>query len=877
MTTKTRTTLVEAANPLPPVGDELASLRSQHEQEVQAAAALVGQLHHAQGALTALAKRLQTAEHRREAEIARTAADLATGKAVAEADLATAAAERDRLSAGLAEAAQSLRALAAAAAQVADPLLPLIDGDDPAAWEERRDRVAKTAERAIAAGDTAAVGQAAATVKDLIDLVAARARTQSNRVQLLRAHVDELEADATAREQEEAALKATLDATKADLGRTRSDLDETRRTAGVLGEDLDLHKQKLARTTTASLEKEAQLLREREQLEQAIAAARARAEESAAKVRDLTGLLRKAERCGTDLARVFVDLAEADHEAALSDRLPPLGAARDELAELSRDAANSMDDEVDGLFRQDIGEDLVAAARAAADAVVARRRALAEHLAAAEARTAEQARQVAGRDEQLGRAADQAKADSAERDRLQARLDAATHELEERTRELAERNREATGLKADLAKAAAQVQDLSARLDQAKAVRADLERTQGELGQARKDLEAALARANQIGGAVGQLARQLVELAGAADGSLAVAGLKAEGSVSRLTRTVTRLEGEAGKADPIATAKAATEVADKLTGRLAQLGSELARRGEALDAARKREGELEAKLAEAGKAASAQADQVRRLQEEVTNLQQQAKRGAAAAERLAAREQELAAATTELARLKEQARQAAAAAEEFRARVEDTAATQAREVADLRRRLADEQKARRSIEGSAAERAETAEAQLTSLRAKVEQLNTGIEERDELLAGARAAQDQSVQARAHAAELQQKVDTLGRELSAANDRARRLETEAAARPAGASSDDLAAARAERDAALAKLRTLERKHADESAAAASHRTTADGLRRKLDERDAAHRAEVAALQERLDASTDEARRLKEKLAGAQAKVRTLTNL
>lgn len=876
--TKTRTTLVvDAGNPLPPAGEELGALRAQHEQEEQATAALLDQLHQAHRGLSSLAKRLKTAETRHEGEVVRSATLLAQAKAAAEAEAADAQAERDRLAAGVDQIALAVRGLAQAAAAVADPLVPLVEGDDAGAWDARREVVARAAERQASAGDTAAVGQAVGAVKELVDAIAGRAKVQSNRVQLLRAHVDELQAEAAAREQEAAELKTTISAAQADIQKTRGELDETRRTCSTLGEDLDQHRLKLQRTTTSSLEKEASLLREREQLEKDLAAARSRADDAQAKVRDLNGLLRKAERCGADLSRVVVDIADADLEAARSERLPALAPARDEIADLSRDAANSMDDEIDGLFRQDLGEDLVAAARAAAEGVAARRRALAEQADAAEAKAAQLATEVAAKVADLERAAERARADGAERERLEAQLAATRSELEERTRELAERGREATALKADIAKGASQLADLGNRLEQAKAVRADLEKTQAELVGVRKDLEGVNARSAQLAQLQSQLARQLVELAAAADGSLAIAGLKAEGSVSRLTRTVTRLEGESGKSDAVATAKAAIEVADKLTGRLTQMGAELTRRGEAIIASERARDEAARKLVETQRAVQGKDDQIAKLNEEIADLQQAAKRGAAAAERLAVREQELAAAQSELARLKDQVRQATAAVEELRARSEDTTASQAREISDLRRRYADEQKARRTAETTAAERAEQGEAQLAVLRAKAEQLVAAVEEREERLLAARGFQDEAAEARARGSELQSRVDALTRELASANDRARRLETESEARPAGASAEDLSAARAERDALAAKLRTLERRHADEAASAASLKAQLDGVRRKLEERDVAHRTELGQLQERYDAAADEARRLKEKLAGLQAKVKTLTSL
>jgi hypothetical protein len=72
-----------------------------------------------------------------------------------------------------------------------------------------------------------------------------------------------------------------------------------------------------------------------------------------------------------------------------------------------------------------------------------------------------------------------------------------------------------------------------------------------------------------------------------------------------------------------------------------------------------------------------------------------------------------------------------------------------------------------------------------------------------------------------------------------------------------------------------MRALEKRLADERGVAASAKTQIESLKRRLEERTTEHQQAGEKLQERCDALAEDNRRLKEQLAGLNARVRTLT--
>lgn len=878
---KTKTTRLDDPNALPgpalpPPSEELSGLRAQHEQEGLALAGLIEQTQAAQRSLASVQKRLKGAELRRESEIDRAAAELRQGLLAAEGELAALRSERERATSELAGAAQNLRALAASLTGTGDPLAPPTGDDDPRPLEEARGRLASLAERKCE--NAAGLGESLAAARDLAEAISARIRIQTNRVAILRGQVAELEKDLAEREQSELALRQAQERLDGELRATREGLEQAKRTSLSLGEELEAANQRFTRHSTTSLEKEGKMLAERERIDQELAAARDRGETLANRSKELTGLLRKAERAGADLARVLVDVADADLSASQPVELPSLAPQRDTLAELGRDASNSMDDEVDGLFRQDIGEELVGAARGVADGLASRRRALAAAIEAVRSERDALDARLKAQGQELDGTRERLKTGEADLARTRAQLESALADLEARAKELAERQKEATGLRNELERLGAANADQAQRLERYREVQAALERTQTELAGLRKELTGAQARAAQLESAQQQLARQLMDLAGAADSSLAIAGLKADGTVSRLTRTVSRLEGEVGKGDGLALVKSSIEVVDKLTARLTQLAAELQRRGESLEALRRERDDLTDQAGSLAKSLAEREDQVRRLQAEAEEQGRLVKKGQAAEERLTRCTADLQAAQAELEKERGVLRQLRAELEELRARAEDAAAAAARDGAELRRRLADEQKARRQAEVAALDQREEQETALSTLRSRAEALERAVEERDERLATLQAEVDGAADARARLGEALARAEAAHKELKALQERHAALEQQLAdSHGAEAAAEDLAAAHKERDAAQAKLRSAERRLADEAAQAASLKALNDSLRRKLDDRASQHRGELESLQQAKDTLAEENRRLKEKLAGLNAKVKTLTSL
>ncbi len=874
MSTSTQPTTVRTTEI--PGGDdhELDALRAQHEQDAQGLATLIDQVHHAQKSLAGASKRLRTAEARASAAQARALADLGHDRDRLAAEAEKLRGERDAAAAELAEARDTLRTLAAALLATEDPLAPLTDEDDDLALASARESL----ENAIA-GKTSPVGAALAAARELVETLATRVALQAKRVQLLRDQVAALEADTAAGEQARQALEARFAAAEADLAQTRTALDEARQAVATGEEERGALAGKLERTTTASLESEAKALAERETLGNELKIARERGDSLAQQRKEIIGLLRKAERAGVDLAQALVDLADADLAAGSPVDLPGLNGQRDELAHLVGDAANAIDDEVDGLFRHDIGEDLANAARHLVDGVAARRNALIAGLEAARSDGEHLAAQLQERGDQLVEAQDKAKALDGELERTRAQLGATRTELDSRSKDLAASQQEITGLKAEAARLGAEVQALGEKLAKAREVKVELDRTRDELAAARRELERQSQRAQQWEQAQQVLARQLVELAAAADSGLAVGNLKHEGFVGRFTKTVNRLEGETGRAggDPLVLIKSSTEVVDKLTARVAQLAAELQRRGDALGAKTEEANALEGKAEDLARQLAAQLAACRKLEEQRAEQERLARRLPAAEEKAAKTAAELAQTGEKLKTEAAAARQLKAELEELRARSDEESAGAAKETAELKRRLAEEQKARRSSEQAAAQAREELDASLAAAQARLREAERGSEEREARLTTLTAEVAALPEARRRVHDLQTRLDAANKTAQAAHERVRALESELAERAdGGAQLEQLAAVQRERDQAAARLRSAEKRLAEEQGVAGGLKAQVDALKRQLDAAKQQHRAELQALQERLDAANDENGRLAKKAAGLNAKVKTLTS-
>ncbi len=877
MSNSTHSTLSTTARTEIPSGDdhELDALRSQQEQDAQGLATLLDQVHHAQKSLATASKRLRTAESRAAAAQARALADLGHDRDRLSAEAEKLRSERDTAAGELSEARDTLRTLAAALLAIEDPLAPLTDEDDDLALASARESL-----ESATSGKTSPVGAALAAARELVETLTTRVALQAKRVQLLRDQVGALEADNAAGDQARQALDSRFAAAEADLAQTRAALEEVRQAVAAGEEERGILSSKLERTTTTGLESEAKALAEREALSNELKIARERGDSLAQQRKEIIGLLRKAERAGVDLAQALVDLADHDIAAGSPIDLPGLNGQRDELAHLVGDASNAIDDEVDGLFRHDIGEDLATAARHLVDGVGARRSALLAGLESARSDGEHLAAQLQERGDQLVEAQDKAKVLDGELDRTRAQLGATRSELEARSKDLAASQQEITGLKAETARLVAEVQSLNDKLAKAREVKVELDRTRDELAAAKRELERQNQRAQQWELAQQSLARQLVELAAAADSGLAVGNLKHEGFVGRFTKTVSRLEGETGRAggDPLVLIKSSTEVVDKLTARVAQLAAELQRRGDALSAKSEEANALEHKAEDLAKQLTAQLAASRKLEEQRAEQERIARKLPAAEEKAAKTATDLAQTSDKLKTEAAAARQLKAELEELRARSDEESAGAIKETAELKRRLAEEQKSRRVSEQAAAQAREELDAALAAAQARLREAERGSEERESRLVTLSAESAALPEARRRVHDLQTRLDAANKTAQAANERVRALESELADRAdGGAQLEQLAAVQRERDQAAARLRSAEKRLAEEQGAAGGLKAQVDALKRQIDAAKQQHRAELQALQERLDAANDENGRLAKKAAGLNAKVKTLTSV
>ncbi len=200
-----------------------------------------------------------------------------------------------------------------------------------------------------------------------------------------------------------------------------------------------------------------------------------------------------------------------------------------------------------------------------------------------------------------------------------------------------------------------------------------------------------------------------------------------------------------------------------------------------------------------------------------------------------------------------------------------------RDLEQTRARLAAEQQARRDQEATLGDIREELDARIAALTARTAVLEKSLEGREQRLVAVTKELAAASDKAAKASDERKKTDLLKARAAKAEERIKVLKAELDdARTNADAADEVDALRAEREDLARRLREAEKKTADASGTAARATTTAEALKRKLDERQNAHRAEADALQERLDTLAGENRRPKEQLAGLNARVRTLTD-
>jgi chromosome segregation ATPase len=212
----------------------------------------------------------------------------------------------------------------------------------------------------------------------------------------------------------------------------------------------------------------------------------------------------------------------------------------------------------------------------------------------------------------------------------------------------------------------------------------------------------------------------------------------------------------------------------------------------------------------------------------------------------------------------------------MRAREEESSASMGKDLGELKKRLGDEQQGRRQAEAAAGDLRDEYESELTKLQARQEELQQALEERERNVRALRSELDGASEQRSLLAEVQSRAKGLSSELEQAQDRIRELEAALEEQEAASALEqELAVAHHERDELMTKLRSTERRLTDERGQVASLQSQNENLRRKVDEGRSRHRQDAESQQERYDGIVEENRRLKEKLAGLNARVRTLT--
>jgi chromosome segregation ATPase len=229
-----------------------------------------------------------------------------------------------------------------------------------------------------------------------------------------------------------------------------------------------------------------------------------------------------------------------------------------------------------------------------------------------------------------------------------------------------------------------------------------------------------------------------------------------------------------------------------------------------------------------------------------------------------------------LKELKAGFRQTKAELEETRAREEETSGSLGSELEDLRKRLASEQSARRNTEQESQDSHEEMEAELATMQARAAEIEKGLEERDQRILELQAQLEDAGDESARVVELEDRLAALSAERDAARAKVGSLEAELADQTdVGILQRELDQALGERDRLVEKLRDSEKVKADAAGALASLKSTNTSLQKKLEAALTKQRHDGESLQARIDALTEENRRMKEQLAGLNARVRTLT--
>lgn len=853
---------------------DLARIRDQQQAESAKLFALIQQAHDAQRTLGAVQKNLASLEAQEARQQSATLGQLEDERDQARGTIAELREQAATVDRAVQQSLKALRALGTSLAAAPDPLQPLAEEDDTHNLDQLRERLKASDD------DQDPLAAMTATLqlgRELVQSLGSRAKVQSNRVKLLQRHVADLETRNGALDSEQTKLQEQLKAAINERDNTRSQLADAQASVARLQEELDDLGARSQAAAAAASEQEARLNERIADIESALGAATDQVAAREQRIEQLLTTARDADQALLALAEHL--LAVAEGEAAGDERLelPALTLVRDELEAVIGEAGEALDGEVDEVFANDMTEDIQQAARAMSEVLRERRKTTFAAIADLQDRLAKLGGDHEDQAQQLAETLRDLRQVQSDLERVSAQHEASVADVDRLSQELTGRNKELSQLRSEQAALVSEVDKLGARAEQAKELQAQLKTVLAERDGLSRQADKQARQSAQLTAAQKQLGGSLVELANATDAALSVTNLKSGMHLGRFTKTFQRLDDDSAGADTgLQMVKAAIDVVEKVAARLAQVTQEMQRRGDTLNERSRTIGDLEKALQDRTKTCTHGEDQIRSLTQEHQELTRQLKKAAKTEQTLAEREAALAKAKDELTGLRTALKQSRAELEEIKAREASISEGASQEIGDLKRRLSEEQRSRRSTEVATVDQREQLESTVTTLQARIADMEASIDERDAQLSTLRAELDDAVAQAAHLGELELRLQNVNDELAAQQARNRDLEENLeAAEAAGELRDELEHAHAQRDELIAAHHGLERDLADAKADNASLRSLNQNLRKKLDQQVQVSREESERLQERLDEVSEENRRMREQLAGLNARVRTLT--
>ena len=800
--------------PAPSQSGDLARIREQQQAESAKLFALIQQANEAQRALGSVQKNLANMEaqeaRQQSAELGRLEEERDQARSTI-AELQGQAATVDR---AVQQSLKALRALGTSLAAAPDPLLPLAEEDDTQNLDQLRER--------LKAGDDGQDPLAAMTAtlqlgRELVQSLGSRAKVQSNRVKLLQRHVADLEQRNGALDSEQTKLQEQLKTATSERDQTRSQLADAQASVARLQEELEELGARSQAAANAASEQEARLSERIEEIEGALGAATAQVAAREQRIEQLLTTARDADQGLLALAEHL--LAVAEGEVAGDERLdlPPLTLVRDELEAVIGEAGEALDGEVDEVFANDMTEDIQQAARAMSEVLRERRKATFAAIADLQDRLAKLGGDHEDQAQQLTETLRDLRQVQADLERVSAQHEASVADVDRLSQELTARNKELSQLRSEQAALISEVDKLSARAEQAKELQAQLKTVQAERDGLSRQADKQARQSVQLTAAQKQLGGSLVDLANATDAALSVTNLKSGMHLGRFTKTFQRLDDDSAGADTgLQMVKAAIDVVEKVAARLTQVTQEMQRRGDTLTERSRTISDLEKALQDRTKTCTHGEDQIRTLTQEHQELTRQLKKAAKTEQTLAERETALAKANEELAGLRTALKQSRAELEEIKAREASISEGATQEIGDLKRRLSEEQRHRRSTEAATVDQRDQLESTITTLQARIVDLESNIDERDAQLSALRSELDDAVAQAAHLSELELRLHNVNEELAAQQARNRDLEENLeAAEAAGELRDELEHAHAQRDELIARCSVCLPKNADVS--------------------------------------------------------------